>query len=429
MAQELAGRREADAATAGSADRPATAAPEAGLLGPHSDERPVLSVVMPTLDEAEGVGRCIEAVRATLLELGITGEVIVADSSSDRTAEIAREHGAIVVEPDELGYGYAYRYAFRFARGEYLAMGDADGTYDFRELPRLFAHAENGADLVLGSRLAGDIEPGAMPTLHRYVGNPLLTWFLNAFYDAGVSDAHSGLRVFHRSTLDRLDLEADGMEFASEMVMDAAVKGLTIVEEPITYRERLGEPKLDSLRDGWRHVKFMLLNVPTYLFSVPALALGAVGVVVMLASVLGAEVAGVTFGTHTVIAGSLLAIVGYQVGSLAVFSRVASDPIREPDDRVTAWIVESISLEQGATAGLVLFAVGAAYVGAMAVRWVSSGYTALPFLNWNMVAFTAIVLGVQTVFYTFFLSMLTRSTDGTPIAADGGVADAGPREE
>ena len=205
------------------------------LLPEQSDLEPVLSIVMPTLNEEEGVVECINRIKNAVKELGITAEIIISDSSTDRTPELAAANGAIVVEPDEPGYGYAYRYAFERARGDYIAIGDADTTYDFEELPKLFEKVSRGdADMVMGSRLEGEIKDGAMPPLHQYVGNPLLTRFLNAFYDAGVSDAHSGMRVFSQRALAELDLDTTGMEFASEMIMDAGARDLTIEEVPIT---------------------------------------------------------------------------------------------------------------------------------------------------------------------------------------------------
>jgi len=375
------------------------------LLPEDSEQQAVLSVVMPTLNEEEGIGECIQRVKNAIEELGVSAEIILSDSSSDRTPEIAREMGAIVYEPDQRGYGYAYQYAFARARGEYIVMGDADTTYDFEEIPRLLDHLqEENADIVMGSRLAGEIKPGAMPPLHQYVGNPLLTTFLNAFYDAGVSDAHSGFRIFTRDALEEMALETTGMEFASEMIMDAGAKDLDIVETPIVYHEREGEETLDSFRDGWRHVRFMLQNAPGYLFSVPGLVLGFYGVLLMGFAYSDVSINGVNLGIHSMIAGSLLTIVGYQVATLGVFATVASDPIRKPTDRFTNWVTRHATLERGATVGIVVFGVGALYAGALVSQWVTAEFGAIGFTLGSMVAFTSIVIGMQTVFSSFFLS-------------------------
>lgn len=387
-----------------------SAAPEQYVVDADSTERPLLSVVIPTKNEEEGIEICLQWVYDAIEELQIPTEIIVSDSSTDRTPEIAREWGAIVVEPDEPGYGNAYRYAFEQVRGEYVVMGDADTTYDFSDIPRLLDHLEEtGADIVMGSRLNGEIEHGAMPALHKYVGNPLLTGFLNAFYDAGVSDAHSGFRVFTRDALAALDMNSTGMEFASEMVMDASVKELQIEEIPITYHKRVGEETLDSFRDGWRHIRFMLVNAPGRLFSVPAVAMVAVGLLALVLSGVGVDVGGLTFAVHTALAGSLLTIVGYQVGALGVFSTIAADPIKKPTDRLNEWIVASIQLEHGLVIGGGVLVLGGGYAAMMVGRWLTTGR--LPLVVPNLIAFTAIIVGIQTIFNSFYFSILATTRD------------------
>nr|WP_255246144.1 glycosyltransferase family 2 protein [Halolamina sp. CBA1230] len=365
---------------------------------------------MPTLNEEEGIRECIRRAKTAFRELGVQAEIIVSDSSTDRTPEIAREEGAIVVEPDGKGYGYAYQYAFEKARADVIAMGDADTTYDFEELPKLYELVANGdADMAMGSRLEGEIKPGAMPTLHQYVGNPLLTKFLNTFYGAGVSDAHSGMRVFTQEAWEAMGCETTGMEFASEMIMQAGAADLQIVEEPIVYHEREGEETLESFRDGWRHVRFMLLNAPGYLFSVPGMVLGLFGMLVMASVAFGVPGTSVTLGANSMIAGSLFTIVGYQVASMGIFATISGDPIRKPGDPVTEYVVERLNLERGATAGLVVGGVGATYAGYLVVQWVQSGFTSVPFTVGSILAFTAIVIGVQTVFSAFFMSAVASS--------------------
>ncbi|MFC6766316.1 glycosyltransferase family 2 protein [Natrinema soli] len=379
------------------------------LVGPDSDQMPALSVVMPTLNEEDGVAECITRAKTAIATLGMPAEIILSDSSIDRTPEIGRELGAIIYEPDQPGYGYAYRYAFDRARGDYIVMGDADTTYDFEQIPRLLAHLrDEDGDMVMGSRLEGEIKPGAMPSLHQHIGNPFLTKFLNIFYGAGVSDAHSGFRIFTKEAYETMDLETTGMEFASEMIMEAGAKDLTIVETPIVYHEREGEETLESFRDGWRHVHFMLVNAPGYLFSAPGLLLCLVGLAVMGVTYTGTAVNGVTLGLHSMIAGSLLTIVGYQISSLGVFAAVASDPIRKPEDPITQRVTQSLSLEHGATAGLAVFAVGGLYAATLVVQWISSGFGSLEFTMSAMLAFTAIVIGLQTVFSSFFLSAINQ---------------------
>jgi glycosyltransferase involved in cell wall biosynthesis len=379
------------------------------LLSRDSEATPTLSIVLPTLDEEQGIGECIEKAKRAIGQLGVTAELIISDSSTDTTPNIARERGAIVVSPDKLGYGYAYRYAFEHARGEYIAIADADTTYDFEDLPRLLDLVAGGdADIAMGSRLQGEIESGAMPRLHQYIGNPVLTKFLNVFYGAGVTDAHSGFRVISREALERLDLQCDGMEFASEMIMHAGAKGLRIEEVPITYHERKGEATLSSFRDGWRHVKFMLTNAPSCLFSAPATLFGILGAAMMVLSLLETTIGGIYLGTHTVIAGTLLVISGYQVGGFALISAIATDPIREQQDPITDGIRQNVHMEHALTLGLLLLIAGGGYIAYVVLDWIASGYDTPPFDPIQMFGFVAVVLGIQTMFTAFLASMLKR---------------------
>ncbi|ELY63495.1 glycosyltransferase family 2 protein [Natrinema versiforme] len=380
------------------------------VVTPADDVSPTLSIVLPTKNEAAGIGECLDRIERAIATLGVPTEIIVSDSSTDRTPEIARAHGATVVMPDRPGYGAAYQRAFEAARGEFIVIGDADTTYDFAAIPRLVEHlVATDADLVLGSRLAGEIEPGAMPWLHRYVGNPLLTRFLNTFYGTEVSDAHSGFRVVTRAALETLELTTDGMEFASEMIMEAGARGLTIEEVPITYHEREGEATLESFRDGWRHVRFMLTNAPGYLFSVPGLGLGVLGLVLMGLVAAGTPVGGVTLGVRSMIAGGVLVLVGYQIMSFAVFSTVATDPIQRPSDPLTRWLNRALTIRRGGVGGCVVFAGGSLYALALLYRWLTAGYATLPVVTSDIAALVAIAFGVQTVFTSFLAAMLRES--------------------
>jgi hypothetical protein len=289
-------------------------------------------------------------------------------------------------------------------------MGDADTTYDFEELPKLFELVEDGADMAMGSRLRGEIKPGSMPKLHRYVGNPLLTGFLNFFYDADVSDAHSGMRVIRREALSELTLNSDGMEFASEMIMAASTAGWDIRETPITYHQRTGEATLNSFHDGWRHIRFMLVNAPGNLFSGPGFALTGIGILASLAAVTNVFGQAVV-GVRTVIVGCLLTVAGFQILSMGVFATIAGNPIQDSDNRWNRWIHEEISLEHGIAIGAVFSLIGAAYAVFSTYQWVQSGFTELSVLTGDIIAFTAIVLGIQTVFQSFLLSMLGSQSE------------------
>jgi glycosyltransferase involved in cell wall biosynthesis len=221
--------------------------------------RPLVSVVIPCLDEAASIAACVASAREALATADLTGEVIVVDNgSSDGSGDRARAAGAAVRAEPRRGYGNAYRRGFEAARGTYVVMGDADGSYDFGELTRFVDALEGGADFVIGTRLRGRIHPGAMPWLHRYVGNPLLSGMLNMLYGAGVSDSHCGLRAFRRDHLGRLELRSTGMELASEQVIRAVQLGLAITELPIDYRPRVGRSKLSPLGDGLRHLRLLV---------------------------------------------------------------------------------------------------------------------------------------------------------------------------
>lgn len=378
------------------------------LVTADSQQSPVVSVVMPTLNEEDGIRECIERIKTAIETLQVPTEIIVSDSSTDRTPAIAREMGAIVVEPDEPGYGYAYRYAFERTSGDFMVMGDADTTYDFEQIPRLLdkLRGEN-ADIIMGSRLNGEIKPGAMPSLHQYIGNPALTAFLNIFYDTDVSDAHSGFRIFTREAYETMQLQTNGMEFASEMIMDAGTRDLDITEVPIVYHEREGDETLDSFQDGWRHVRFMLLNAPGHLFSAPGVFLLSLGPLVMLIALSDIQLGTTTLGTHSMLAGSLLTILGYQIFTFGLFARVGSNPIRKPTDTITNALTSWLSLERGAVLGVGILTLGSIHAGSLVATWLANGLGSLPFTLTAIASFTAIVLGGQTIFNAFFLSLLT----------------------
>ncbi len=365
-----------------------------------------VSVVIPTLDEEDSIGICIEKIKR-IFEGNIRGEIIVADNSVDRTPEIASSKGAKVVTPDKRGYGYAYLYAFKYAKGENIVIGDGDNTYDFSEIPKLLEPLEKGeADIVMGSRFKGEIKKGAMPLLHRYIGNPVLTWFLNLFFNARISDAHCGLRACKKEALERMNLKSSGMEFASEMIIEAVRQKLRIKEVPITYYPRGGESKLSSFSDGWRHLKFMLLFSPAYLYFIPGLVLFLFGLLVLLLSYFHVNV-GFTPGIHSMIAGSLAVIVGYQIICLGLFAGLYGKRNNLFElNGLTKFISERVSLERGATAGLAMFLGGFAYSLHLVMNWISSGYKDLPMSGQDMIGFTLLVIGLQTIFFSFFFSMI-----------------------
>ncbi len=356
-----------------------------------------VSVILPTKNEEGTIGICIDKIQRVFDAENIYGEIIVSDSSKDNTANIAESLGAVVIRPDRRGYGYAYRYAFKHARGKYIVIGDADDTYDFAELPKLLKPLKRGvADLVIGSRFKGKIEKGAMRWHHKWIGNPLLTRFLNRFFNTDLSDSHSGFRAIKKEALEKLDLRTDGMEFASEMIIEATAKGLRMKEIPINYyRRKNGDSKLASFSDGWRHLKYMLILTPNYLFIYPGLFFAFTGLFLMISAFLNVYVV-YTAGIHSLITGSILLILGHQVILFGIFSKVLQRKS----------LFHLLTLERGATVGSLIFLAGSMWVTKIVLEWVNSGFTILPPVEHSIICLTLIVLGLQTFFSSFMLSVI-----------------------
>jgi glycosyltransferase involved in cell wall biosynthesis len=386
--------------------------PDPEVLSPPV-EGPLLSVVIPCLNEAANIERCVAWARTTMAEHGIEGEVVVADNDSeDESAAIALAAGARVVHERRRGYGNAYMAGFAAARGRYVLMADADLTYDFGEIPRFLAELETGADLVMGDRMDG-IQPGAMPWLHRYIGNPLLSGTLNFFFRTGVRDAHCGMRAFRREALPVLELRTTGMEFASEMVIRAAKARLEIRQLPIAYHPRGGVSKLSSFRDGWRHLRFLLVHSPTHLFAIPGALLLLAGLLVGLVSLSGVQILGREWQLHSMIAGSLLAVVGTQVLGLGLcahaYGRYFMGEREAWFDRMRA----RYRLEHGLALGGAILLAGLVIATTILVTWIDRGFGALSEERLAVAAATLITIGLQVVFSSFLLSILgLRRRDG-----------------
>jgi glycosyltransferase involved in cell wall biosynthesis len=367
---------------------------------------PLVSVVIPCLNEAQNIEQCVIAALASLQRMNVRGEVIVADNGShDGSAELAAAAGARVVHESRRGYGSAYLAGLAASRGRYIVMADADLTYDFGDIPRFVMALEEGAEMAIGDRM-DNIRPGAMPWLHRYVGNPLLTGLLNALFKTGVNDAHCGMRAVRRDVLERLDLRTTGMEFASEMVIRAAKENLRIAEFPIEYHPRGGESKLSSFRDGWRHLRFLLVHSPTHLFIVPGALLAGLGTLIVALVGGGLEVAGRSWGIHALIGGSMLMIVGTQVVALGLCAHAYGTYFmgeRDPwFDRMRA----RLRLEHGLLLGGVFMLAGLV-VGAVIVgTWISHGLGSLSDERLAVIAASLLIVGIQIFFSSFLLSIL-----------------------
>jgi glycosyltransferase involved in cell wall biosynthesis len=367
---------------------------------------PLVSLVIPAMNEAQTIGMCISRARDAMMEMGVDWEIIVCDNSTDGTADIATSLGAKVIRPPKLGYGNAYLAGFKEARGKYLVLLDGDLTYDPGEMGKFISLLESEKfDLVMGTRLKGEIKPGAMPALHRYIGNPFLTGVLNLLFQTSISDAHCGMRAISREALDKLDLHTGGMEFASEMVIDAARKGLRVAEVPITYYPRKGESKLSSFSDGWRHLRFMMLYRPVPFLMGPGL------VALLLGFIMAARVT-IHAGTsdlrmHSLILGSLLLIIGYQTLLAGIYFEAfgAAYGISIKKGMVSK-LMSYHSLEKELIMGMVLLAAGVLLGAKVLFSWRATGFGSLYEIQSAMMALILSILGIQTIFSGMFISLL-----------------------
>jgi glycosyltransferase involved in cell wall biosynthesis len=372
------------------------------------NNRPEVSVVIPCLNEEAAVGSVVADAWSGIERSGRTGEVIVVDNgSTDRSVDIAEEAGARVVHEPRRGYGSAYLRGLQEAQGDYIVMADADGTYPLHDLPAFVDKLEAGDDLVLGSRFKGTIQRGAMPWAHRWIGNPVLTFILNVFYGVRVSDAHCGMRAIRRSAVPRLELHATGMEFASEMILKASKRKLRVGEIPIDYQPRIGESKLNTWRDGWRHLRFMLLYSSTFLFLIPGFVLLLIGLAIMLPLATGPVHAfGLTWYIHAMIAGSLATLVGAQIVQLGLFARSYALLYLNEHDPVMERLWTRVRLEHGLLLGAALTLIGGGVLVAIFVEWASGGFRELGREHEAVFGMTLVALGMQTLFGSFFLSVL-----------------------
>jgi glycosyltransferase involved in cell wall biosynthesis len=375
---------------------------------------PELSIVIPCLNEAETVATCVRKACAFLLTSGIAGEVIVADNgSTDGSQSLAREAGARVVAVDQKGYGAALLGGFADARGEFIVMGDADDSYDFSSLGAFVEQLRAGSDLVMGNRFAGGVLRGAMPPLHRYLGNPVLSAIGRLFFRSPIRDFHCGLRGLRRAILPALNLQSAGMEFASEMVVKATLLGLRITEVPtvLSPAGRTRAPHLRTWRDGWRHLRFMLLYSPRWLFLYPGALLVVAGMALLIWLMPGAKrVDELTLDVHTLLYAALAVLLGFQAILFAIFTRVfaSSAGLLPPNVRLATW-TQRLSLEVLLAGGLLLALAGmGGSVYAVAV-WEQAEFGRLdPRVTFRLIipSVLALALGVQIILASFFLSVL-----------------------
>jgi glycosyltransferase involved in cell wall biosynthesis len=364
-----------------------------------------VSVVIPCLNEAETIVECVSRAHSVLEESGLAGEVIVVDNgSTDGSGDLARGAGAAVVEEPRRGYGSAYLAGLDVARGDYIVMVDADLTYDFREIPRFVHELDNGAQLVVGNRMQS-IKPGAMPLLSR-LGNPLLSGFLNVLHRTNIRDVHCGMRAIRRDMLPVLNLRTVGMEFASEMVIRATREHLDVREVPIELHPRVGDSKLSPFRDGWRHLRLILVYNPTFLFLLPGVVMLFAGSFITLLVFVHVPVFGRDLYVHSLIMGCLLIILGVQAIGLGLSARAFGVYFISEQDLLFQKLRSRLRLEHGLALALLVGAAGLALFGVVIGRWASHGFGTLREEQLAILAATVIAVGAQIFFTSFLLSII-----------------------
>jgi glycosyltransferase involved in cell wall biosynthesis len=372
---------------------------------------PELSVVMPSMDEEQTIKICIQKARSVFDQYGLEGEIIVVDNSSDRTAEIASSMGAKVIRSVK-GYGKAYLTGLSQAKGDYIAIADADNTYDLLELPKFLDPLMRGdADFVIGSRLKGTIKKGAMPWLHQHIGNPFLTWLLKRLFNIPISDAHCGMRAFTKDALGKMNIKSHGMEMASEMIIEAADKGLKIKEVPITYYVRDAPSKLRSFQDGWRHIRFMMLYRPVPFLVAPGVFVFLLGMLLTATIMLKENIE--ENRMHSLILGSMLLLIGSQTITTGIYMKAYGfvHGMYKSDSGFIKKLLDYHSLERDLVTGALLVVTGI-FIGFRVIStWVQSGYGPMLEIGNAVMAMLFGAIGLQIIFTSIFLSVLMLDVD------------------
>jgi len=368
-----------------------------------------VSVIIPCLNEEDSIGVCINKAQQALAKESVASEIIVVDNgSTDRSPEVAKAAGARVVTQAIKGYGAAYLKGIETARGQHIVMGDGDDTYDFSQIMALLKPLDEGYDLVIGSRFKGTILKGAMSFSHRYIGNPVLTAILNTFFHSRISDAHSGFRAITRQALESLELKTLGMEFASEMIVAALRERVKIKEVPITYYPRKGTSKLNPFADAWRHLRFMFLFSPTWLFIIPGFILLSAGLLLAILTGVGKlALFGHAFDIHAMILFIFCSLLGFQIINLGIFAKTYSwlEGFVKKDAFLERFYGR-LNLEKGLIISAVAFLIGFLPAAGIFIKWVRTGFGPLNEAKVGLIGLFFMAVGVQTIFSSFFLSLL-----------------------
>lgn len=371
-----------------------------------------VSIVLPCLNEEDSVGICIKKIKDVFLKESIKGEIVVVDNgSTDATSKIAAELGARVLYQPIQGYGAAYIKGLDEANGEYIIIADADDTYDFYEIPKFISLLEEGYDFVMGSRFKGNITKGAMTWSHKYIGNPVITFVFRTFFKSKFSDVLCGMRAFTNKAYLEMDLKCLGMEFGTEMIFSSMLKGLKTAETPINYFPRKGKTKLNAFKDAWRYFRFMLLFSPNWLFLVPGFILFIGGLLALIFSGWGRlTLFGHKFDVHAMIFFTFFSLLGFKIINLGFFAKSYSfSEGFEKEDAFLQKIYRKFTLEKGIFIGFSFFSLGSLLSAGVVIKWIKSGFGPLNEVKLCLLGLLFTMIGVQTIFSSFFLSILTLS--------------------
>jgi len=372
-----------------------------------------ISIILPCLNEEKAIESCLDEIKKTIKDNSLNAEVIVVNNNStDNTASILSVYKKnfpelIVVNEEKGGYGFAYLKGLATANGQYIFMADADGTYSFSQIPNFIKKLEQGYDLVIGDRFSDKMEDDSMPWLHRYIGNPFLSFLVRLFFGVKIHDIHCGARAISHDALKKLDLYTGGMEFASEMIISATKKNLKITEIPIEYRKRIGESKLNSWADGWRHLRFILLYSPLILFFLPGLIIFLSGIILMsIFYFYEPVILGIKFYSHPIFIFSLMIILGYQLILFSLFSKIYAITHLGDTNRFIESIFRHITIEKTILIGTLIIIIGGFIYISIFKGWINSGLGSLDEIKESIIGLTLIVFGVQTFFSSFMFSIL-----------------------
>lgn len=373
----------------------------------ENNNKPKITIILPCRNEEEALPFCLQQIKEAIKKNNLSAEIIVSDSSIDRSPKIAREHGVVLVKHDKKGYGIAYLEAFKEASGEYFFMADADASYDFNEISNFINELDNGYEMIIGNRFSGNMHKNAMPFSHRYIGNPILSFILRLFFKTKIRDSQCGMRAIKKESLKKLNLQTTGMEFASEMIIKALKNNLKIKELPIGYHPRKGDSKMSSFRDAWRHIRFMLLYSPLFLFFIPGLTIFLAGIISLFVFYFyNPTIFGITLYSHPMFLSSLLTIIGYQLITFSGFAKIYSITNLKEENETLEKLFKYITIEKASIVGALVILLGLIIYIVIASNWISSGFGSLNEIKNSIVALTLLTIGTQTIFSSFMLSIL-----------------------